>query len=85
MTITALKIDGSILKQEIAQTNVTPHWQTPGHEGSMSLRLMGSTRAKWLDLDTVEYGEKSSKRTMIVLHEDEVRALRDLCSKILGE
>lgn len=85
MSISQLKIDGSIIRQEITQADVTPHWQTPGHEGSMSLRLMGSTRAKWLDLDTAEYGEKSSKRTMVVLHEDEVRALRDLCNKILGE
>ena len=85
MTISQLKIDGSIVKQELTNADVTPHWQTPGHEGHRSVRLMGSTRARWLDIDTLEMGEKSSKRTMVVLDEDEVRALRDLCNTVLGE
>ena len=85
MTIRAMTANGSILKQEIFRDDVTPHWKPPGNVGHFSLRLTGSTREKWLDLDTRESAETSSRRTMLTLREDEVRALRNLCNTILEE
>lgn len=57
----------------------TPHWRLPGADthATATLHVTTHDKAKWVSLDTQEYGDRSNKRTMITLDETSGRALYD--------
>lgn len=59
-----------------------PHWKAYG-SGHATATFAMHEAADWLEIDTEEFSEggKSSKRTMVTLHNDEARALHALLSE----
>lgn len=81
-----VKVDGQLLRQQITQDHVTPHWVRFG-EGWMDFQATGHAGPKWVSLDITEHSTdtKSSKRTMVTFDETEVRALRAFLNRVLGD
>lgn len=81
--------DGSISRNgehfglEVHIVDKTPHWQVFG-DGHANVNANGMRGTGWLQIDTREIGEKSSKRTMVTLQREDVERLRDLCNLVLG-
>lgn len=84
--VIASKQTGPLRALVLRDGNHTPHWVRFG-EGSAVIDLSAHTGVKWLSIDTTETRDdgKSSKRTMVTLDEQAVRALRDFCNQVLGE
>jgi len=76
--------DGDHYSLSLHFKNKTPRWQRYG-PGHASLDINGCAGPGWLAIDTQEFAEKSSKRTMITLDRSDVERLRDLCDMVLGD
>lgn len=83
-TTRPVEFHGALVEQRIVWREHTPHWKVYD-AGHAELRLI-TAPGQWLEVQAEEFASTgATKRTMLTLHGDEIRALRDLCNTALGE
>lgn len=68
---------------KVVLRNRTPSWQRHG-EGSASVEFQLNVNVGWLSVYTTEYGEKSSRTTIVTINQDSARELYALLKERFG-